>query len=256
MFDPGGTSLISPVRPEWVHSLYNASQRAIGAIELEDAEAVAIASDLTQGIPDPASALEERLLDGHLLALAVRWATKAHHRLHDGASTLCSFQADAHLRETWMAHPGPAKTTFEHWCGGYFDALQHAHHDPIAEAARWLRTHSAASFSIADVARQVGLHTVALRRQFQEQFGLTPREYHVRTRLIEALRLFVSGRHDARSALHAAGWSSPKGFYRSLLRVTGKSMREVRELDSEAVVGLVVLPTARRHRTGVAKPRS
>lgn len=245
MFDPGDASSVPRVRPEWVHALYNASQRAIGSIELEDAGAFVIASDLTQQIPDPASALEERLLAGHLLTLALGWAAKAHGRLHIGANTPCTFQSDVYLREVWMAHPGPAKLKFRAWCGGYFDALQHAHYDPVAHAARWLLTHSAASFSTVELARKVGLHTVALRRQFQEQFGLTPHEYHVRARLIEALRLFVSGRHDARSALHAAGWSSPKGFYRSLLCVTGKRMSEIRELDSDTVLGLVVLPARR-----------
>jgi AraC-like DNA-binding protein len=240
MLDPVDVSSVSPIRPAWIHTIYNASQGAIGAFEFEDARAVA--SHLIEAIPDPASLLEERLLAGHLLGLAVHWTTRAHRRLHAGAGASCTFQPGVYLFDVWMAHPGPAKSTFRAWCDRYFEALQHAHYDPVAEAARWLRTHYAAPFSIAEVARHAGLHTTTLRRHFQEQFGLTPREYHVRARLLEALRLFVSGRHDARSALHAAGWSSPKCFYRSLLHVSGKSMREVRELDPEAVLRLVVLP--------------
>jgi methylphosphotriester-DNA--protein-cysteine methyltransferase len=92
---------------------------------------------------------------------------------------------------------------------------------------------------------------VTLRRQFDQEFGVTLREYHLRSRLIEALRLFVSGRRDARSALHAAGWSSPKCFYRSVLRVTGMSVRQIRELDSKTVLRLVALPGARRQQKGV-----
>ena len=250
MFDPGYPSSISPVRPEWIHTLYNASQRAIGVIELDDAVAVAIARDLTNEIPDPASPLEERLLDGHLLALAVRWAGKAHRRLHAGADTPCTFQADVYLRDVWMAHPGPAKAAFREWCDGYFDALRGAHRDQIAEAARWIRMHSASPLSVAAVARHVGLHTVALRRQFYQQFGVTLREYHVRARLIQALRFFLSDGHDARSALHAAGWSSPKCFYRLLLRVTGRSVRQIRALDSESVLRLVALPGAKQQGAG------
>lgn len=79
---------------------------------------------------------------------------------------------------------------------------------------------------------------------------LTLREYHVRARLIGALRLFVSGGHDARSALHAAGWSSPKCFYRSLLRVTGMSVGQIRALDSESVLRLVALPGAKQQTAG------
>jgi len=256
MFDPGCASSVSPVRPEWIHTLYNASQRAIGVIELDDAAAAAIARDLTNDIPDPASPLEERLLDGHLLALAVRWAVKAHRRLHAGADAPCTFQADVYLRDVWMAHPGPAKTTFCEWCDGYFDALRGAHHDPIAEAARWIRMHSASRLSVGAVARHVGVHTVALRRQFDQQFGISLREYHVRARLIEALRMFVSDGHDARSALHAAGWSSPKCFYRTLLRVTGMSVRQIRSLDSRSVLRLVALPVRKPHQKGTGVSRS
>lgn len=59
------------VRADWLCRLNGECQRIIGDIQFADRDhdPVAVACDLTRRIPDPVTAIEERLLRGQLLEL-------------------------------------------------------------------------------------------------------------------------------------------------------------------------------------------
>ncbi len=235
------------VRADWLHLLSGERQRIIGAIEFGEAalDPIATAHDLILRIPDPVTVIEEQLLRGNLLELAVWWAAKAHQRTHAGDVASCRFRADTHVHDAWRLGSRPSKRVFEDWCAGYFAALGRAHPDRAAEAARWLEAHSNAPLHVRDVARAMGLHEVALRRVFRARYGVSMREYHVRARLERAVALHCEGAYDARSAIFAAGWSSPKNFYRAVRQVTGMSVRQLRTLPPERLARAVALPPPR-----------
>lgn len=235
------------VRADWLYLLSGECQRIIGAIEFGEPglDPIATAHDLILRIPDPVTAIEERLLRGNLLELAVWWAAKAHQRIHAGDVASCRFRADAHVHDAWRLGSRPSKRLFEDWCAGYFAALGRAHPDRAVEAARWLEAHSGAPLHVRAVARAMGLHEVALRRAFRARYGMSMREYHVRARLERAVALHCEGACDARSALFEAGWSSPKNFYRAARQVTGMSVRQLRALPPERLARAVALPEPR-----------
>jgi hypothetical protein len=105
------------VREEWVHSLSGEVQRFIGGIQFSDSprDPEARADELTSRIPDPASPLEERLLRGQLLELAVWWAAVAHQQLHHGMGPSCAFRAEIAVHQAWRGHDRRAKIVFRDW---------------------------------------------------------------------------------------------------------------------------------------------
>ena len=237
---------------EWLHAVISEVQRSIGVIEFHEDElgAFSTARSLISHIPDPRTPVEEQLLRGMLVELSVWWAAKAHARAHGGDVASCSFRAENQVHDAWRMRdllPNPSKRVFTEWAAEYFRALRRAHPAPVHEAARWIREHSRERVTLRLVARAVGVHPVALRRDFQACFGLSPHAYHQRTRLADTMRLLRTGSHDARSALYTAGWSSPKSLYRAATEISGKSVHELRSLPREAVELALQLPTACVH---------
>lgn len=240
------------ISEEWLLVVTGEIQRAIGLIEFGEDElgAHSTARCLISRIPDPRTPVEEQLLRGLLLELAVRWAAKAHRRAHGGEVASCVFRAEASVHDAWARRRGlpvPAKTAFGQWAERYFRALHRAHPAPVKQAANWMVEHSRDRITVRLAARAVGMHPLALRREFQTYFGVSPHGYLQRARLADAMRLVASGSHDVRSALYTAGWSSPKSLYRTARTVCGKSVHELRTLPGDALERELTLPAPSGH---------
>jgi AraC-like DNA-binding protein len=234
------------VADEWLHAVSAEIQRVIGVVEFNEDElgAFSTARTLIAHLPDPRSPAEEQLLRGLLLELSVWWAAKAHRRAHGGDVAACQFRGDAHVHDIWRMRRGRggAKDIFYDWADQYFRALRRAHRAPVEAAAVWIVQHSRERVTERVAARAVGVHPVVLRREFHACFGLSVRAYLSRVRLADAMRLLASGSHDVRSALHTAGWSSPKSLYRAAVDVCGTPLHELRRLPPGALDRVLALP--------------
>jgi AraC-like DNA-binding protein len=233
----------------WLLVITGEIQLAIGLIEFGEDElgAHSTARGLLSRLPDPRTPVEEQLLRGLLLELAVRWASKAHRRAHGGDVTLCAFRAEARVHDAWARQrglPDTAKTAFGTWAEHYFRALRRAHPARAEEVACWIVQHSRTRVTERLAARALGVHPVVLRREFQAHFGLSMHAYLERARLADAIRLLTSESHNVRSALYTAGWSSPKSLYRAARKVCGKSLHELRALPVDALGRALALPAA------------
>lgn len=231
---------------EWLHTVSAEIQRVIGVIEFNEDElgAFSTARTLIAHLPDPRSPTEEQLLRGLLLELSVWWAGKAHRRAHGGDVAACQFRGDAQVHDIWRMRRGRggAKDAFRDWSEQYFRALRRAHRAPVEAAAIWIVEHSRERVTERLAARAVGVHPVVLRREFYACFGLSVRGYLGRARLADAMRLLASGSHDVRSALHTAGWSSPKSLYRAAVEVCGTPLSELRQFSPGALDRVLALP--------------
>ncbi|MGH9311937.1 MAG: helix-turn-helix domain-containing protein [Vicinamibacterales bacterium] len=83
--------------------------------------------------------------------------------------------------------------------------------------------------NVTALAREVGLHPVALRREFKTHFGMSPRRYHVRARVARALQLLADERLTTRMVAAEIGYRSAKNFYRAIQGVTGRRLAELRQ---------------------------
>ena len=101
-------------------------------------------------------------------------------------------------------------------------------------APRWLsrvidRLHSDARVSIADLARDAGVHPVHLARVFRRRLGMTPGAYAQRLRLERALAKLARGASLAETA-QASGFADQSHFCRAVRAGVGMTPGEVGRL--------------------------
>lgn len=96
----------------------------------------------------------------------------------------------------------------------------------IAQAIFWLRANYAASFPMAELARQVNMAPATFNRHFRETTGLSPLQFQKQLRLYEAERLMLYEGKDAGSAAGLTGYESASHFSRDYKRLFGRAPRE------------------------------
>jgi AraC-like DNA-binding protein len=235
------------IRPDWMHLLTNKVQGTVGLIQLDDDNGMATARDLVTRIPDPATALEERMLRGILIDVCLLWAVTTHRRAHAGDVPSCAFREETIVHRVWhqRASSWPAKKAFMLWARRHFRALHRAHPAPIRTAADWMVAHSRERVNDNRVAHAVGVHVVALRKGFKATYDLSPHEYLQRVRLADVMQLLASDQHNTGSAWYTAGWRSSKSLYEASVAVTGMPLGQLRVLEREDVDSRVALPRPR-----------
>lgn len=96
------------------------------------------------------------------------------------------------------------------------------------QAARELLDSGAAdSWSLADIALELGLHENTLQRRFREAHDCTVFDYLRRRRLDQAHAALLEGASVTQAAL-AAGYGNPGNFATAFKRLFGVSPRSVR----------------------------
>lgn len=100
-----------------------------------------------------------------------------------------------------------------------------SHRANVAAASQLL---SAQRLSFGEIARQLGVSREYLSRLFREEYGLSPREYALQTRMEEARRLLrVTDWPQKRIALEL-GYHDSAAFHRAFMRVFGVTPGEFR----------------------------
>lgn len=122
------------------------------------------------------------------------------------------------------------------------------------QAARELLDSGAAdSWSLADIALELGLHENTLQRRFREAHGCTVFDYLRRRRLDQAHAALLEGASVTEAAL-AAGYGNPGNFATAFKRLFGVSPRSVRSAPSYQEKSGVESLLARTRRIPVRSP--
>ena len=109
----------------------------------------------------------------------------------------------------------------------------------VSKAIQWLRTNFTEPLSIDSLAKQVGLSTSSLHRNFKNVTAMSPLQFQKRLRLQEAKRLLLAESIDAAEAAYRVGYESPSQFSREYRRMYGAPPRkDIAALKGDA--GVVV----------------
>jgi AraC family transcriptional regulator, L-rhamnose operon regulatory protein RhaS len=89
-----------------------------------------------------------------------------------------------------------------------------------------IRSNLESPLSVPEVARRSGYGASYFVRAFHRQMGISPKEYYVRCRVLEACRRLAEGTVDITHTAHALGFASSQYFATAFKRVTGMSPTE------------------------------
>ena len=84
---------------------------------------------------------------------------------------------------------------------------------------------------IEDVARACGQSLRQLQRRFQSAFGITPQEFLIRTRVMEAMKLVEESRLGMAEIALRCGFVDASSFSAHFRKRTGESPRKHRETE-------------------------
>ena len=98
----------------------------------------------------------------------------------------------------------------------------------LQPALQYVRRHFNERLSETEAARRCGMKRFAFSRSFHLAFGLTFREYVLRTRIGEARRLLAEGDHTVTEVAFATGFTDGSYFARMFRRYTGVLPSEYR----------------------------
>jgi AraC family transcriptional regulator len=99
----------------------------------------------------------------------------------------------------------------------------------LARARGYVQARFAESFSVADIAGDVGVHPAHLAREFRRHFGLPIGEYVRRLRLEWAAAQLATTEDAIASIAFAAGFAHQSHFTHAFKRYTGVTPGSYRE---------------------------
>lgn len=112
------------------------------------------------------------------------------------------------------------------------------------EAAHYIADRSDAPLTLDDVAASVGVSAFHLMRIFRRAIGVTPHQYLMRLRLLQAITLLRDTERPITQVAYDVGWSDLSNFTRTFRRDVGCSPGEFRRGDKK-VLNTRGLPSVR-----------
>lgn len=104
------------------------------------------------------------------------------------------------------------------------------HHETrVVEAAETIRERCAQPLSIAELARAAGLSTRQFSRRFGEVFGVSPREFLIKSRIQLACRKLQQPDADLADVAHEVGFYDQSNLGRHFKKHTGITPRQYRQ---------------------------
>jgi AraC-like DNA-binding protein len=227
------------VRSTWLKAIVDASQRIAGQCALIDADEVHQAlSTFMRALPVPAGKVECIILRAVLLDVASRCGEIVHARADRRSAAPCGFEPATILLRFWNASADDPRRAFLGWIDAFAEELLRTHPPSAASrAARAIRDDYQQPWTIAVLARRLGVSRSQLRRNFQREFGVSIREYQRTMRLIEAMPHVSTEKIEAIAL--KVGYKSKKNFYRAFQDVTGLTPTAFRNLSEERALHLV-----------------
>jgi AraC-like DNA-binding protein len=237
------------VRREWLESVIREIQAiAVNVLLVEPDDTKGTLAAFVESLPRPATYVEKLLLRGLLSDVAGRCGEAVHRRWHRGrALTTCPFVPAASLVIVWNTTAHDPTHSFLLWIDHFFHDFFAAHPaTAAATTAGLLRSDYTRNWDLATLARRVHVTPSKLRRDFHQQFGMSPLEYQRTVRLQHALRELPGAKVDA-IALQV-GYRSKKDFYSAFKQLTGITLTAFRSLSRERAAVVVDSVRLRHHR--------
>ena len=206
------------IREEWLFETAATLQRIACIAAVEGEESQALVAGISH-VEHPSTRIEELVLGGLLLEFAAGGRAVTTHQLYDRARRLTT------------AFPRRAA-----WSNAQRAA------DQIARTSKH-------PLRVTALAHLVGCEESALRRQFRDEYGISLREYHVRTRMQKAVLLIANGTKISAVA-PSVGYSSDKNLFRNIRALTGYTPADLRSLDGSTLdsIAASLVPGRLNHR--------
>jgi AraC-like DNA-binding protein len=122
----------------------------------------------------------------------------------------------------------------------------------IAKAVNHVRQNYSQTIAIGDLVRLVGLSARQLERKFKACFGLGPRQFLIKTRLLAACRRLTVGNDGLSRIACESGFADPSAFARQFRRHLGMAPRQFRR--SPPLSGRLLSAAANRTSALASKP--
>jgi methylphosphotriester-DNA--protein-cysteine methyltransferase len=116
-----------------------------------------------------------------------------------------------------------APNIFIAWVERFCSEMQQTHAESLAQrVAAMINENLAPALSVAKIAAAVGAHQASIRRSFHREFGMCPREYHLRAQ-VERAHILLNEPPLAKvePVSLALGWHTKKGLYQAVRKVRG-----------------------------------
>jgi AraC-like DNA-binding protein len=184
------------------------------------------ADALRNAVSEPGEQIAVRFMRSTLLELAVVWATQQHRRLSERCPARpCAVKALADVGLFWPTRSDQrASDLFVRHVTAVRDELVSTHGAPLAHQAASLFEKKRGLMTVEAAAKALGTHTSTLRRAFQREMAMSPREYLMRVRMAHAQKLLADSPHaKVEPIAYEVGWSSKSGLYRAFKRFRGQT---------------------------------
>lgn len=186
--------------------------------------------DFRKQLPEPRSLVENVVLRGLLLELALRWGHADHWAYHaEFPDAECHDDPASLAMRVWRTPATGAKAAFRDWADTYVDHIERVHPRYRAvELRRELDIDFARPLSLATLARVRRVSARCLQRDFQELTGVTIQDYVTERRLDTAVDLLKNTPDKVEWIANVVGWSSRKNLNRALNRRRGVNPADIR----------------------------
>lgn len=199
--------LLPPLRAAWIPAGTSHRVHAAGALSLRTvyfAQALAHDESLQK-----CAVFNVTPLAREMILAAMRWHPTAQH----DAVAERYFPALAALCAEWV-------------CDDLSLQLPAPQTPELSSAMAYTMDHIAAPLTLKSVAKAAGVSKRTLERRFDEEAGLSFREFLRRARMQTALELLARPGARVKSAAHAVGFSSEASFTRAFTEVVGERPTE------------------------------
>jgi len=220
-----------PVGKHWTFTLVSASQRFLcDAATPRESWEDALAR-LLRSVPEPHNPIEDLLLRS-ILARLVVIISRQHRRRNAGMLQMAEAVADILLNDSVTP-----QQAFARWA----QRLASYPRTPkdLNLVSLIVRRSAFDTVNLTALAQEFGVRERAVRLAFTRAYGIPPRTYKRRTKVLCAIELLRNHTWDNETVAREAGFRSPKNLYGALRVDTGLTPRQIRRLSENDLQALL-----------------
>jgi AraC-like DNA-binding protein len=199
----------------------------------EQRDLPAVVREFTERLAPAPDSLHQALL-ANLLLDVCRHTFDSLHASIEPESCTCAAKGWALLARFTRWYEVDPRVALCTWTETFFAAYRHNHPPtPATRAAAMMRTEPERPWTIASIARALGVTRRQLSTEFRERYGFGPLEYVHLARVAQSLMLLDDPIKIEALAM-SVGFRSKKDFYRAFRTWTGMIPTAVRTLPGDA----------------------
>jgi len=218
----------------WLHRVIAQVQElSLAVITSEQLELPALIRAFTEQVDAPPDPLHNALLANVMLDVC-RHTFESLHASNSFSQCTCAAEGWTTIMRCARWYEADPRVSMRAWIDGFVPVYQRNHAPTVAtRAAERIRLKPAQKWTVATLARSLGVTRKTLSRDFRERFGIGPVDYLHAARVATALAsIREPWKIEAIACL--VGYRSKKDFYREFRRWTGLTPAAARMLSSES----------------------